>query len=430
MNYQRRSAASAALPARKVFALLALLVAGFAQAAEPPGAPLSLRAALDATLQANPQLEAYRFREQALDGARTTANLQPPLQINGNIENALGSGDLGAFDGAELTLSLSRVIELGDQRDARVGVAGQRVDLLRAEQRVTELDLLAEVTRRFIAAAAAQEHVLLEQRATALAQQTLDALQPLVAAGQTPASEQARASAALERARLAESHARMTLEAARINLASMWSSQTPAFATVSADLRQVGAAGTLSDLLLDLDANPDLLLFASEERLLHAQLREAQSAQRGTVQWTAGIRHLQEVGDTGFVVGVSMPLGSRERAAGAIATAQANRQEVVSRRAIALNRMRAQLTGLHLQLTHAILEVNTLRASVLPQLDSAQQQTRAAYLSGGYSYLELVSTQSEYLDAELALINAATDVHLLRAEIERLSGAALQESPQ
>src|SRR5690606_23366200 len=121
-----------------------------------------------------------------------------------------------------------------------------------------------------------------------------EALQPLVDAGQTSASEQARASAALERARLAEAQAQTTLAAARIALASMWGEQTPAFSNVRAELLQVGSAGNLNELLLALDTNPDLLLFASEERLLDAQIREAQSAQRGTVQWTAGIRHLRE----------------------------------------------------------------------------------------------------------------------------------------
>ncbi len=428
MKHQHRRAAFAALPSNKVVSWLGLLclaaiVETRVHAAEP--APLSLRAAIDATLQANPQLDVYRFREAALDGLRVTANLQPPLQVTAGVENAFGSGDLKLFDSAELTLSLSQVIELGEQRAARVGVSGQRMDLLRAEERVTELDLLAEVTRRFIATAAAQEQFTLLQRASVLAQQTLDALQPLVTAGQTPASEQARATAALQRARLNEAHAQATLTAATINLSSMWASLTPEFSAVNAELRQVGEAGTLTDLLPGLDTNPDLLMFASEERLLDAQLQQATSEQRGTVQWTAGIRHLRELNDTGFVFGVSMPLGSRVRSAGAIASAQANFQGVASRREIALNRMRSQLAGLHLQLTQAILEVNTLRDAVLPQLDNAQEQTRSAYLSGRYSYVELVSAQAEYLDAELALINAATDAHLLRTEIERLSGAAL-----
>jgi outer membrane protein, heavy metal efflux system len=399
---------------------------GFAQAADPGSAnQLTLRQALSATLAANPGLTVYQFRAAAIAGERTTANLKPPLQINGGVEDALGSGDLQFIDAAEFTLSLSQVIELGEQRAARVGVAGQRGDMLRAEQRITELDLLAEVTRRFITTATAQEQLALQQRATALAQQTLNALQPLVTAGQTPASEQTRATAALTRAKLAETHAFASVETAKVRLASMWANQLPEFTSVNAQLRQVGEVGDVNALLLGLDANPDLLLFASEERLLDAQVRETQSEQRGTLQWTAGIRHIREAGDTGFVVAVSMPLGSRERMSGAIATAQAKVGEVASRRAIVLNHMQTQLRALHVQLGQAILEVNTLRDTVLPQLNTALAQTRAAYLAGRYSYLELTSAQAETLDAELALINAASDAHLLRAEIERLSGAAL-----
>lgn len=423
MNHQHRGAA-AALASRAAFIAALTMLTSVVEAADPADEVLSLREAIDATLLANPQLEIYTFREQALEGQRSTASLRPPLQVNANIEDALGSGSLNGLDRAEFTLSLSRVIELGEQRDARANVVSQRIDLLRAEQRVTELDLLADVTRRFIAVAASQEQLALQQRATALAEQTLDALAPLVTAGQSPASEQARANAALERARLAESHAQITLEDAKIDLAAMWGSQ-PDFERVSADFERVGIAGALSDVLLELDANPDLLLFASEERLLDAQLVEVRSEQRGTVQWSAGIRHLRESGDTGFVLSASLPLSARERASGAIATARANMQEVASRRALAANRMRAQLSGLHLQLTQAILEANTLRNVVLPQLDSALQQTREAYLGGRYSYFELVSAQQEYLNAEGALIEATTDAHTLRAEIERLSGAAL-----
>jgi cobalt-zinc-cadmium efflux system outer membrane protein len=419
MNYRLSGAVYVAL------SFYLCLFRGTVLAAEPPDAQLTLREAIAETLDANPDLAVYRFREAAIDGMRTTAGLRPPLQVNGGIEDALGTGAVKGIDAAEFTLSLSQVIELGDQRDARVGIAGRRSDLLQAEQRVTELDLLAEVTRRFIATATAQEQLALQQRAVALAQQTFDALQPLVQAGQSPASEQARAAAALERAHLAEAHARATLDAARVKLSSMWASQVPEFDGVSAELLVPADAGDLTNLLLGVEDNPDLLLFASEERLFDAQVREAISERRGTLQWTAGIRHLRAAGDTGFVFSASLPLGTRERASGAIATAEANLSEVAARRNIALNQMRAQLYALHLQLTQAILEVNTLRDAVLPQLNTALEQTRAAYLGGRYSYLELIAAQAETLDAELAMINAASETHLLRTEIERLSGAAL-----
>ncbi|MDT8397824.1 MAG: TolC family protein [Pseudomonadales bacterium] len=431
MKDHYRHVACAAFPAYRFVACIGLLLfAGAVQSAETVGTALSLREAIEATLHANPQLGVYRFREQALMGMRSSASLQPPLQVNGTVEDALGTGRVKRFESSEFTLSLSRVIELGGQRDARVVVVGERRELLRTEQRITELDLLAEVTRRFIATAAAQEGLALQQRASALALQIVEALQPLVTAGQTPMSEQLRATAALTRTRLAEARAQTELEAAKISLASMWSSQSPGFARVTANLLDTGEQGDLNALLQDLEASPDMLLFASEQRLQDARVREVLSERQGTLQWTAGIRHLRESDDAALMFGVSRPLGSRTRAAGALATAQADQQEVASRRAVALNQMRAQLFALYLPLQQAVIEVATLRDEVLPQLDSAREQTRAAYLGGSSAYLNLSTAQAEYLDAEQALVEAATTAHLLRVEIERLSGTALNPDAQ
>jgi cobalt-zinc-cadmium efflux system outer membrane protein len=416
-------------PARADFiACLALALYALCHTGLAADAPLTLRDAINATLAANPQLKSYPLRAAALDGERVTAAMRPPLQLNANLEDAFGTGAVRTLSRAELTLSLSQVVELGDQHEARVEVVGRRSALLRAEQRITELDLLADTTRRFIAVAAAQEQVALQRRAVVMAQETVDALVPLVAAGQSPAAEQARATAALARATLALAQASTDFDTARLALAAMWASLTPEFTRVTASLRDPGDAGDVTALLIGLDDNPDLQLFADSERLQQAELAVARSQQRGTVQWNAGIRHLREAGDTGLVVGASMPLGSRERAAGAIASAQAALDAVAIDRAIALNSLRTMLQTLHARLRQAILEVNTLRDVVLPALDSAQQQTRAAYLGGRYSYIELVSAQAEYLAAERALIDAATDAHMLRADIERLTGTALNSA--
>jgi cobalt-zinc-cadmium efflux system outer membrane protein len=429
MNYRSRNARRRAFLLRCLSAGIGLWLS-FACAAEPSGDALSLRDAITATLATNPQLNIYPFRTAEIAGERRTGDLAPPLQLNGNLEDAFGNGQLKYFDRSEVTLSLSRVVELGGQRAARVGVAEQKSRMVEAEQRITELDLLAEVTRRFITLASAQEVLALDQRATTLAQQTLDTLGPLVNAGQSPASEQTRAKAALERARLVEAGARAEVEAARISIAGMWNSQSPLFETASANLRDPGTAGDINALLIGLDGNPDLLQFASETRLREAELTSARSQQRGTVQWTAGIRHIREVGDTGFVLSASLPLGSRARAGGAIASAEAQLGAVAAEREIVLNRLRTQLQTLHVRLRQAILEVNTLRDTVLPELTTVQEQIRAAYQSGRYSYLELISAQAEYLNAERTLIEAATDAHLLRTEIERLTGEPLRPAPE
>lgn len=383
---------------------------------------ITLRDAIYAAMASNPQLMSFDLREDSLLGVRETAELKPPLTFNTGIENAIGTGDLSGLSGTELTLSLSSVLEMEDIRSARVGVVNSRLQLLESEQRVTELDLMSEVAFRFIDVAAAQERGALQIRATEIAEQTLALLEPLVNAGQSPQMELARANAALIRARTAERFAAASLESSRIKLSSMWVSQNPEFSTVNSDFYSVGEAGSLTSILLSLENNPYIEIFASEQRLLDAQLRQARSQIQRNIQWTAGIRHLREIDDTGLVFNISVPLFSNERASGSVRTARANLAEVDARKEVALNNIRGQLYSLQQQLDQAIFEVNTLQQDVLPLLTTVLTQTRDAYEGGRYSYIEIISAQQEYLDAELSLINSAANAHTLRAEIERLSG--------
>lgn len=383
---------------------------------------ISLRDALEATLAANPRLRSFPLRNEALLGERETAELKPAFRVGSELENALGTGEVKDFTGAEATLRLSSVLEMGDKRAARVGVVSRRMDTLNAEQRVAELDLLIEVVRRFVEVAAAQEQLGLQSQSTAIAEQTVSSIQPLVAAGQAPQLELGRANAALLRAQLAEQAVIARLEGAKIRLANMWASNAPQFDSVSSDFLAVGEAGSIESMLSELAINPDIALFAAEFRLLEAELRLAQTRKQGDIEWSAGIRHLKEFDDTGLAFEVSIPLFSKARAAGMERTARANLQEVEMRRLTALNAIEGEIRALHQALQQTIAEVVALQQQVIPVLQEVQQQTQVAYSAGNYSYVELISAQQEYLDAQLSLISSAESAHRIRAEIERLSG--------
>ena len=386
---------------------------------------ISLRDALAATISTNPKLRSFPLRNDALLGEREIADLKPPFMVGAEIEDALGTGDIRDFTGAEATLRLSSVVEMGGKRAARVGMINRRIDVLNAEQRVVELDLLVEVVRRFIDVAVAQEQVGLQAQSTAIAEQTVDSIEPLVTAGQAPQLETDRAQAALLRARLAEQAANARLGSARIRLASMWANNTPQFGAVSSDILTVEQAESIESILAELASNPDIEIFAAESRLLEAELRLAQTRQEGDIQWSAGIRHLKEFDDTGFAFGVTIPLFNKARASGAERSARANLQEVELRQLTALIAIEGEIRSLHQALQQAINQVNTLQQQVIPILQDVQQQTLQAYGAGNYSYVELITAQQEFLDAQLSLISSAVNVHRIRAEIERLSGLPL-----
>ncbi len=410
------------------FFLLVLVVGVFTSSYGADSAlenDISLREAISATMENYPQFRVYQLRGQALDGERQTADLRPALRISSEFEDVVGTGDLNWFQGSELTLALSQVVELGDKRGARVNVVNQRQERLLAEQKVFELELVSETTLRFIELAAAEQRLALLSQTTQLSQEILEAVTERVAAGRAPDAEQSRASAALRIAELAEESAGFSIEAAKLRLSSMWGDLQPSFVGTTADLLGVDEVTSIQTLLTSLESNPAIAVFASEERLRKAELREANTRRRANVQLGAGVRHVAELNDSAFVLQFSMPLNSKNRANGAITTAQANLLAVESERDLALLKMSSQLVALDQELRLSINEVRVLQSDVIPLLTDALNETREAFESGRYSYLELSAAQRARLDAEFELIGAATRTHLLRTEIERLSGEEL-----
>lgn len=385
---------------------------------------LSLRDAIVATLAHNPQLTSFQFSRQALEGEMQTADLKPALYLSTNLENVAGTGNYKGFRGADLTLALSSVIELGDKRNARRGVVSEEQQALVVQQRIVELDLLAEVTQRFIEVAAAQEHLELQRSTLTLTTETTKVIKHSVDIGNTPDAELARAQANQSRMAIELRKAELDFDAAKIKLSALWAVTEPTFTSVNADLLNLGDVPTLNDLLSGLANNPDIQLFASEARIRDAELRLALSQRKADLEWSAGIRRQQDTKDSALVLGLNVPLFSGDRASGEIKTAKANQLSVANERDTALLELRAEIFGLYQERQAALFEVTSLRNDVIPQLKKAVSGTRIAFDKGRYGYLELSSAQHDLLEAEGELIDAAANAHQLRAEIERLSGTA------
>jgi len=388
--------------------------------------PLRLEDAVQLTLQNNPQLSGYEFRVKALQGEQQTAALKPQIRVMTHLENIVGSGDYKGVDAGELTLSLSSIIELGEQRDARLGVVTARQQQLESTQRVLTLDLLTQVTQQFIALATAQEQVKLLKQARQLAQENFNSLNKHVQTGLTPEAELLRAKAALVRANLAVEKTQQEFNGERIKLSAYWAETAPGFTQIEANLFQLPNKAPLPDLLKKLSENSDLAVLGDEVNLRAAELRQAQSERKTNLEWNAGIRRLEVSDDSALVLSVTMPLGSASRASGAITTATANRAAAEITCDATRIKLNAQLTSLYGAYQSAISEVNSLRNDVLPVLQQAMRATSNAFNQGRYSYLELNLAQRELLETQLAIITAASHAHILNTEIERLTGSALK----
>lgn len=420
LSFLARAVCALHLPA----ALLLLFGVAQASAGAPDVAtPLTLPEAIDRTLAQNPQLAVFRFRDAALEGKARTAALRPTLALGGELENFAGEG--GSRD-AELTVSLSSVIELGGQRAARVDVVSARRALLVADEQGVALDLLGQVIRCYVDVLAAQERLELARDSAALAADTQRVVEQRVKAAASPRAEALRARAALARARLAVQSEERLLAAHRLALASLWGGENATFQLDSAELYRFPPSAGFAELYSRAQQNPGIARFASKERLRAAELRLAETESNLDIGWSAGVRRSRELDETTLVAGVELPLFSRRRNGGAVATALAEREQVAAEREAALLRLKSRLYQAVRGREQALAAVEILRGEVVPTLREALEEVERAYRRGRYSYLEWVSAQEELISARRARIEAAAAALRYGAEIEQMTAAPLQ----
>jgi outer membrane protein, heavy metal efflux system len=390
------------------------------------------------------------------------AGLRVNPELSVELENFAGTGVARRAKGLETTLTLSQVIELGGKRALRTEVATWDRDLTQVERRAQQLDVLAEVTRRFIAVVAAQERVALATSAKDITQRTLDAISTRVDAARSPEAERSRARIAHTRASIEEQQAQSELRAARFALSALWGAgielnsrdaapraatgldlnsrdaapaagaeravpgssraDRVAFTTARGDLLSLNPIQPYDALIARLERNPDFLRFASEARLRDAELQLARAQARPNLAFGGGVRRLNDTSDTALVASFSVSLPTFNRNQGAIREAEVRRLQTNAVRDAAFIRARATVYGLYEELSASRSRVETLRAEALPQAERALRETEYGYQRGRFSYLELATAQRDQLELKAALIDAAADYHRILGEIERLTG--------
>jgi cobalt-zinc-cadmium efflux system outer membrane protein len=386
---------------------------------------LTLDQAIVYVLERNPSLRAADYEARAAAARIRTARLTPAFQTSIEFENFAGNGIYDGIDAMESTLSLSKVLELGDKARLRGDVAHNEAMLLRNQQDAERLDLLAETTRRYLQVIIDQERLIIAQESLTLAQHTHDVVGIRVKAGKSPDAELRRLEIALAKQELKLDHARHMLETSRLKLAIMWGETQTYFNMADADLYQIEQAAPFESLVQLLDRNPDLALFATEQRLAETRIQLARSRRKADIEVAGGVRHLNFTDNTALVMSLNIPFGNTTRAAPRIEEAELGSQRNpynLEQRRLELH---ATLHEAHQELIHAIDAVEVLKNTIIPLAKSQLRDYEKGYNAGRYSLLELNIAQRTLLDSRLEYVMAAADYHRYRIEIDRLTGAGL-----
>ena len=164
---------------------------------------------------------------------------------------------------------------------------------------------------------------------------------------------------------------------------------------------------------------------AAEVAVEAARLGEARAARVPDLDAHAGVRRLAELGETGFIAGVSLPIPLWNPRRGAVEAAEAERRAAAARERAVGRRLEQELRGAYDRLIAARDAYEAAHTRVEPLARAALGELEAGYRSGRFSYLDHLEGQRAMLEAELLVLKTARDTWSARFELERLLGQSL-----
>jgi cobalt-zinc-cadmium efflux system outer membrane protein len=230
---------------------------------------------------------------------------------------------------------------------------------------------------------------------------------------------QSRATAqAVERQRTASE-----LVVARQELALSWGAVTATFDSLVAPEQVAPSAitGTQSRL----PSHPDLTRAAATEALASARLHAATAARIPDLTLTGGLRRLEELPGTGFLIGMELPLPLWNRGDGGVAAARRELEASAAERRAIEQRLQVSYAAATERLRAAFAVYDTLRLHVRPTREQIVDELLRGYRSGRSSYLDLIAEQANLLETELDLVDAQADLWRAQMRLELLAGTGL-----
>ena len=408
--------------------MISIAVAGllwnvpYAYGAEPqaPRAHYDLAHLLAIAMERNPSLAVGEADVGASRGRLLGAKAYP------NPELTVSAGPGRALEGppnrgTEESVKFSQPFEWVFKRSARIRSAEHDVEAYEMERKDGVLRVAAAVTAAFY-------ELLGTQRESALAVQTLTAVEQLastarkrVEAGEAAKFERVKAEVELQRATNEVGRARSRVAQARAALAATVGGGVEGDFAVSGEFPEGRAESSLESLLEGAVRRHPMLQAHERIRVRRAALLDQVKASRmPDVSLFGGFD--REIDRESYRVGLSIPLPLWSQRQGEIAeaTAAARRAEAEARQARL--ELTSGLTQAYEQYRIARGQLDLFRGGFLRQAQEAVEIARKNYQFGEISLLELLDAQRVAFQTTREFHQAQVDLAVSLATLERLTG--------
>jgi cobalt-zinc-cadmium efflux system outer membrane protein len=393
---------------------------------QEPAGPLTIEQAVAYALQHNQELMAAALQIRAGSEATRQAGKLPNPELGVETENFGGRDDRTGFDGAETTISVNQLVELGGKRQKRQQLAALAEEEAVWEYRQKRLELVAAANLAFIEILVSQQRVVLATEQLNLSEQLLQTVTARVEAGKVSPIEATKARVALTNSRIFLEKCERELAVNRRNLTSLWGNGAPLFTAADGVLRVSDRGLPAPDALNSgLLSHPDLGLFAARIKQRDAQLALARAGRVPDITVSGGVRNYQETNDHAFVAALSMPLQIFDRNDGNIGEAGHRLTGARKEMEAARIRLEAELNQSYQRLVSATAEADVLEKEVLPAAQTAFAAVQEGYRQGKFNYLDVLDAQKTLFEVTMSHLDSLHACQTAFVEVKRLAGPDL-----
>lgn len=380
-----------------------------------PAAPLTLKAALELALSANPELAAATRELEAVEAMIVQAQVRPNPEIATSIEDTRSATRL-------TKLQLNQSIELGGKRRARIEAAERGRDAASVELGGKRAEIRAAVTAAFFDVLVAQERWRLVQASLELAQRVTHAATRRVMTGKVSPVEETRARIAEAGVRLDLMLANSDLATSRQRLVSIWGNSIPRFERAEGDPEALPLLPALAEMNTRLAAAPALLRARIEIDRRQALVQIEHSQRVPNVTLSLGVQRNQDLGLNQAILGVSIPLPLFNRNQGNVLEALRRTDKARDELSVAHIRLANELAVAYQRLDTARQEIQSLQRDILPGAQSAYATATQGFELGKFSFLEVLDAQRTLFQFKSQYLRALSAAHQSAADIERILG--------
>jgi len=407
--------------------LVSLLALGLcsatpSQAAESMTPLEDLATAEQAAIDADPRFASLELARKRHEALIRQAGLGPNPELEVEIEEFGGTGDLEGIDALATSVRYSQALEPSGRRQARIAVVQAEAALFETEAEAIRWEIRGSVQQAYVAVLSAHAALKLREAELLLAQESQGVADVRVEAGSVAPLEAMRVRIDL----IGAESAVIAAEQELANAIAQFNRLT-GLPAITSD--QFAGALVLPDSLPDkasleggLTEHPLVQRWALEAAVREAKLKVAKAENLKDLSWSAGLSHFNETDDVALMAGVSWEWPSKNRNQGEIAAAQIDIDRIESEQLADERTLRADFESAYQELSLAYGAAKRLETNVIPGIDEVLALTQEAYRAGKVGIIDVLDVQRLLIEANGQHREAVTRYYSAAASLRGLTG--------